>query len=541
MSLHTSRACAFLRRAVRLFTALAAAWLFVSCLAATGGTAAGGSALLFPDAAWVQCCIFAAVCLVPALFSRYAPPKMRTYSRSLYSVRLVCICIAGLMAAVWVFCVQASPAADALSVQTAASDLSGGHSYLFQPGEYMYIYPRRSGLVLLHLLLQQVNPNTTLPFQMLNVLCYMGILFLLGEIAGELDLGDRGCFATTVAGIAFLPLFFYTTFVYGTLPGLALSLLGLVFSLRFCREAKWYQAGIASLALFLAVMIAPDYLIFTLGLILFTLCGGLRGRRHCFLLAVGLMLSWALAELLPILLLEKWTGCSLRSGLAPLSGLASGLRTDSPRGPGWPGEYALNAYYAAQTDPKAQTLIALGSIKGTLLGYLRDPGSMLLFFAQKNATQWSDPLFQSLWLNLAGHRAASSAVPGWTEALLNSPGPAALIFAADLLQTLIYGGLVLWAWIPTNERRKPAEDLLAAVLLGSFVYRTFWEAGSQYNMPYFVLILPLALLGFRRLAALREDPDAKVLWQTRTGKLRFLTPVLLMILALVLSVVAAAR
>ena len=541
MSLHQSRLCVFFRKAVRLFAALAVAWLFVSCLAATGGTSAEGNSLLSLDAAWLQCCVFSAVCLIPAFLPGRAPKQVRANGPDLRSVRLILICIAGLLAAVWVFCVQAAPASDALSAQTAALNLLYGHTYLFQPGEYIYVYPRQSGLVLLHLLLQQVNSNTTLPFQILNVLCYMGILFLLGKVAQMLGLEDRGCLAATVAGIAFLPLFFYTTFVYGTVPGLALSLLGLVCSLRFCREAKWYQAVMASLCLFLAATIAPGYLIFTLGLLLYALCNGLQGKRHCFWLAAGLALSWVFAAKLPILLLEKWTGCSLRSGIAPLSGLAVGLRTDSPRGPGWPGEYALDTYYTAKMDPKVQSSLVLDSISGILQGYLMNPKSMLAFFAEKNATLWSDPLFQSLWINLAGHNAATSAIPQWTESLLNSQGPDALRFAMNLMQTLIYGGLVLWAWVPTGEKRKAAEDLLGAILVGGFVFYTFWEAGSQYTLPYFVLVLPLALLGYRRLAALRADPNAKALWVPLAGKLRFLMPAFLMVLALALSFVLAAH
>lgn len=169
-----------------------------------------------------------------------------------------------------------------------------------------------------------------------------------------------------------------------------------------------------------------------------------------------------------------------------------------------------------------------------------DPKSMVFFFWQKNASQWSAPLFQSILLNAKMRDAASTTAPQWVNAFLSNSEPSALVWLMNLLQTLIYGGLVLWAWVPTHEKRKPQEDLLAVILVGGFVFHTFWEAKSQYTLPYVVLVLPLALLGYKRLALLAQDRDAKALWQSPAGKLRFLMPVLLMVLAMVLSAVLAA-
>lgn len=161
---------------------------------------------------------------------------------------------------------------------------------------------------------------------------------------------------------------------------------------------------------------------------------------------------------------------------------------------------------------------------------------MVRFFVSKNATQWSDPLFQGIWLNRVMQRVSDTAVPQWVDHFLRLDGPNLLSSVFNLLQTLVYGGLVLWAWMPTNETRKSQEDLLAVILVGGFVFHTFWEAKSQYTLPYYVLIFPLALLGYRRLSLLQQDPNARLLWKPITGKLRFLMPVLLMLLALLSQV-----
>ena len=541
MALLQNCLCTFYRRIVRSLFALTAAWLFVSCLVTTNyvsflSSDAQEVSWLCPDSTWLQCLLFSAVCL---LLVRRARRDLRFPGISLRqagSVRLALIFMAGLLAIFWIVCVQPVPNMDARSVQQTAEGLSSGQPDSVRPGSYLYIYPHQSGLVLLHILLQRINPDTTLPFQLFNILCYMGILYFLGELALELGLGTSGCLAATCAGIAFLPLLFYVSFIYGTISGLCFSMAALVFSIRFSRDFKWYQALLAALSLFLAVALKSNYQIFAIGLLLYVLYRSLQDRNHYWVLLPILCLSLILALKLPLLVIEQRAGCSLRHGNSSISWVAMGLRDESAQRPGWYDGYTDMTYYReANMDPQIQRGLAVNEIEKRLREFSADPAYMLSFFARKNATQWSEPLFQSLWLNLT----MGESLPRWTASFLRAQGPTGFNWIMNLLQTLVCGGLVLWAWVPTNKKRSPTEDLLAVILLGGFVFHTFWEAKSQYTLPYAALILPLAILGYRRLAELPKDPGAKALWQPISGKLRFLMPILLMALALVLSVVLA--
>ena len=44
-------------------------------------------------------------------------------------------------------------------------------------------------------------------------------------------------------------------------------------------------------------------------------------------------------------------------------------------------------------------------------------------------------------------------------------------------------------------------------VLGGFVFHTFWEAKSQYALPYFTLLIPLAVDGYRVTANLLIQPE----------------------------------
>ena len=43
----------------------------------------------------------------------------------------------------------------------------------------------------------------------------------------------------------------------------------------------------------------------------------------------------------------------------------------------------------------------------------------------------------------------------------------------------------------TNE-----DCLLTTIFIGGFLFHTFWEAKGQYTLPYFTLLIPLAIQGY---------------------------------------------
>lgn len=234
--------------------------------------------------------------------------------------------------------------------------------------------------------------------------------------------------------------------------------------------------------------------------------------------------------------MEKLTGCPLDNGLTSLCWVAMGLRNDSKRGPGWFSSYTMDVYFTSNMNPEVQNAMALDCISGILQGFLMNPKSMLQFFAKKNASQWSDGTFQSVILNARMfHSDASS--PEWLVSFLNAQGPSVLSCMMNVLQTVIYGGLVLWAWVPTMEDHEPQEELLAVILLGGFVFHTVWEAKCQYTLPYYVLVIPLAVLGYSRLAEIFHTSNVRAL--SVFSKLRLFAPLFLMLLALALSAVLA--
>ena len=39
----------------------------------------------------------------------------------------------------------------------------------------------------------------------------------------------------------------------------------------------------------------------------------------------------------------------------------------------------------------------------------------------------------------------------------------------------------------------------AVIMMGAFVFYMFWEAKSQYTLPYYYLLIPYAVMGWQQL------------------------------------------
>lgn len=81
-------------------------------------------------------------------------------------------------------------------------------------------------------------------------------------------------------------------------------------------------------------------------------------------------------------------------------------------------------------------------------------------------------------------QAVSAPVGSWHMSRLLNYLHIWILFGAALL---IFSG---------KEELSPEMLLLMTVFVGGFVFHAFWEAKGQYTLPYFVLLIPLAVQGY---------------------------------------------
>lgn len=413
---------------------------------------------------------------------------------------LIVVGAAFLFAVWWIFSAQIVPASDQARLLDVAVQLREGNAAAFMPGGYLYWYPNQYGMVLLCYVLQGVfGTQTFLAAQVLNCLCLPVIFLSLRCICIGLFASRRAADASTLAAVAFVPLTFYATLVYGTLPGLALALAGLALLYGYFAHGGKWRAPLGGLCMAFAVMCKNNYLIFLVGYVLLLLLDALLRKKAASLLWAAVAVVLALwSGTLTDNMMYALSRTPRADGVPAAAWVAMGLQ-ESDAAPGWYNGYNLWLYEQNGGDGQAAAQQASENIRERLDSMRENPAYALDFFNKKIGSQWQEPTFESVNVQQTresaieqGRIVRSVLTEG---ALLNR----ALTFYLNIFITLAYVGALLCVLL----RRDDVFALgLLIIALGGFLFHIAWEAKSQYVFVYLVLLLPYAVMGWSTLASL---------------------------------------
>ena len=126
------------------------------------------------------------------------------------------------------------------------------------------------------------------------------------------------------------------------------------------------------------------------------------------------------------------------------------------------------------------------------LGYFAEnPGEAASFFSEKLRSQWNEPSYDSIWLNQVF---ISYSEKGGLYNLLCDKGDRLTVGFMNQHQQLVFLG-VLMGIIALIKKRDVLSCILPLIILGGLMYHLLFEAKSQYALPYFILMMPVAALG----------------------------------------------
>ena len=145
--------------------------------------------------------------------------------------------------------------------------------------------------------------------------------------------------------LLFLPVFFYITYIYGTLPGLFFALLAILFQLKYDRYTKFTQMLGAVLCITISIIFKSNYLIFGIAMIIYAIYRALSKRLckrelvFCALLVIILLGGKKATNEI----MTQITGVPVNDGSPMISYVAMGLQ-DCAVAPGWWNGYNWNVY-----------------------------------------------------------------------------------------------------------------------------------------------------------------------------------------------------
>ena len=399
----------------------------------------------------------------------------------------------------WIFLTRPVPVADDMMVSNAAVQFLNNDYSMLQKGGYVYQYVHQLGIIwLLEQIYRLFGAGNYLVYQMLNVLalCIVyGCLLKLSKKFFKTETAER---ITVVMLFMFCVPIFYTTFVYGNLLGLALSLLGFVFLLEYFENRKLRYAVAFVVCAVLAVLVKSNYQVAMIAMaaVLFVDC--MKSKKGWNLLCIVLMFSLSFGAQAG---LEKYysarSGIALEKGASKLLWIAMGMQK-GPLAEGWYDVSLIDMMNEASETGKTEGEVALNHIQESLKGFSENKKGAVEFYYHKIVSQWNEPSFEALWVSNHQPDQHPDGISKIAASFYYGRTGKILYRWFDVIHFLILSMAGIGIW----KRRKQmelGELLLLTTVLGGFFFHILWEAKSQYIWTYFILLIPTASGGIREV------------------------------------------
>lgn len=475
------------------------------------------------DYPWRHLCVFAlltAVLLAGRMVVRVLKEHrgMRIFTPRTEMIFWGLTVLALILGTAYVLMTKLYPSSDPAKVYEIAMQWRREDFSAFAEGEYLFRYPFQSGIVLLFYLLSfPFGVENYVALQLVNVICLaviyglmVKLFFLYLSLGGEKKPG--GWQTAVYLGLLFwVPLSFYVTYLYGILPGMALSLGAVYFAGRYLLTGRYRYIGAASLCMGLATVIKMNCLIYLIAIACFLAYDaierfffGEKNRRKgavslFFIVCMGL--SVALCTQLSNHIVERISGQELGEGEVMLSWVVMGMQ-EAPLGPGGYNGYIGDVFTEYHYDTEKITEASKEELKKIVTRMSENPlDEGIPFLARKTAFQWNDPTF--ICLDRTRGRKSDADMPLWMFSLIEGKRGVGLSVLLNYMQTLILFGVLLFLFLRWKSGN--LYELVGTVIfLGGWFFHMFWESSASYTIPYFTLLIPYAVCGMAEWAAFLE-------------------------------------
>jgi len=420
----------------------------------------------------------------------------------------------------FIFSAKLAPVSDQLFVQEAAEAFSKGDYSSLEKGGYLAVYPNQLGLVWISYVFFSIfGFGNYQAFQIMNALFLVMFYKKLSDITGLVSPGKKlPTLSVILLGILFYPLQIYCTFVYGTIPGLALSAASVYYALTFQNELKKKDAILSALFILLAMLFKPNYLICFIGIFLHAVIGIFRKNSPAsdskteaktsikkeVLFSALLITAFIVQSKLPGIVTSTVTKMDTPKGASSLSWIAMGFQ-ESGLAEGWYNGYNIKTLHEFDFDSELQSEAAKEEIVSRLSYFVHNPHYSVEFFTRKLTSEWNDPTYEAYWILRTSNKSEDSSA--WAKTFISYDNYLKGVGFLNFLQTFILIGALLFASSRLFAEKKvaclsvpiqSADILLEIILIGGFFFHLMWEAKSQYTLTYIALLLPLSIVGYHR-------------------------------------------
>lgn len=409
-----------------------------------------------------------------------------------------CVWFAGALGFIIVLLFRCEVVCDSEIVSDIAMEFMENNYTAFSRGEYLYRYPFQLGITaILELIYTIFGVENFVAFQSVNVVCVMVILKMLQLITKELFQDERVRRMESFISMGCLPLFLFTTFIYGDMIGWCLGICSIYFVIRYLRDGSLKNAAFAALLLCAGVIAKSNINILVVAAVIAVALRGIREKKWAAVpVAAALIIVSQFGNVCVNGIYARRMGVeAIPAGIPKLAWIAMSLQETDEGGYacGWYNGYNWQVYGDNDFDAERTTQACMESIKGSLFKFAHEQRYALSFFYKKFTSQWNAPTFQAMITN-EWYSRYSRPLSDTAYFFIYGFGRDILYELMNIYHFLIFLGTAAFCCL----RRRKWDFCQAYFILnifGGFLFHMIWEAQSRYVLGYFVLMLPLAACG----------------------------------------------
>lgn len=412
---------------------------------------------------------------------------------------IICLALWTMVASIWIISTQLMPRADQLYIMNAATNLRNNDKIDFQKGNYLDRNPTQIGVVMfLYAFSFVFGKNNYIAMQFLNIPAILIIIYVIYKISKSIFKQNnvlKDDKFIILAILAFVPLIFYVTFIYGNIYGLLFSILA--FGLEYSYFEKENIIKILGAAIFsaIAILIKINYLVNLIAMLLLFAYYLIYNKKYKYIMPiiiipiVCIFIKFSLTNFM-----KNKHDIELSEGVPMIAYIEMGLQKGW-YAPGWYNGYNKNIYLKNDCNTEKTKKAVKEDLNNTLKDFKNNPIKALKFFSLKELSQWNNPDFQSVWANQ--NRNHSIEIPKVQNSIIRK----GIVYRIlnkymEFYHMIILLGTVLYM-IFEYKNIKIQQLGFAIVFIGGFLFHTFWEGKAQYVFTYFILIIPYAVNGLK--------------------------------------------
>ena len=406
---------------------------------------------------------------------------------------IIALIIYVIVSVLWVNSSNLQPVDDSKSVNDLAVAFAQGDMEKVKTSGYIEKCPHQIGMIALFAGVYKLFGTTNYrAIQYLNIVANVFTIIFILLITEKLSKKYKtNKISSCILTLTFIPLILLETYVYGDYLGLAFSLAGIYFIMKYKEKNKIRFLIISSLFMLFAYVVKMNYVIITIAIIIYL---GLylikQEDKKEIAKNVGIILIYVFISVLPFSLAKTYSTKKL--GCDPMQSIPSSVymymgMNESYRANGWYSDLAIEAWQdtelAHSTYPQ--------KIKTRVKELLKHPRYTTKFYWNKTISGWMDPYFQSIWYNVEGDNKDQT-----MENIINSTKYKIAENYQKAIVILIYGG----AFIGILKNRKNLNEelmLILIIFIGGVLFHTIWEMKSRYTLPYVIMLIPASSIGIQ--------------------------------------------